>query len=274
MQTTLILFFTLALIYCLQKLLAYLSAIRSVKYVIKKKPSHVHRKLTFFFIRNIQGYRVFLSPTNPLGYILPRIPIICIGNNHFFEDKHARTLICTDDWQHSWFRYRSLWICWLGCNFHSKASPAAMRHLNSLIYWLFRYLHFPKTKQSLFSPMLRLSKSATSNPRVLLIHICLWMIRKSQQQGLDFQNLHVNMKSFQSMVPVSWALKVENGKNIEKYLHPLSLMCVSYRCPTCYWFSNWRLFFFFWTSEIINLSGMRLLKSWMIFSVRFGQAKM
>ena len=73
------------------------------------------------FVRNIPGYRVLLSPTSLLGLILPRIPFICRGNNHFFEDKHARTLICTVE-QHNWFRCRSLWICWLGCNFHSKIS--------------------------------------------------------------------------------------------------------------------------------------------------------
>ena len=43
MHTVLILFFTLALIYCLRKLLAYRSAIQSIQYV-KNKRSHVHRK--------------------------------------------------------------------------------------------------------------------------------------------------------------------------------------------------------------------------------------
>ena len=52
-------------------------------------------------------------------------------------------------------------------------------------------------------------------------------LRKSQQQELDFPNLHVNMRSFQSMVPISWLVKVKNGKNIEDCLHPHSLMCVS-----------------------------------------------
>ena len=85
----------------------------------ENKQSPTHRKL-IFFVRNIPGYRVFLSPSSTLGFILPRIPVICRGNNHFFKDKHTRTLICTVERQHSWFRCRSLWICWLGCNFHSK----------------------------------------------------------------------------------------------------------------------------------------------------------
>ena len=76
------------------------------------------------FVRNIPGYRVILSPSSSLGYILPRIPVICKGNNHFFEDKHARTLICTAERQHTWFRCRSFWICRLGCNFHGKVSLA------------------------------------------------------------------------------------------------------------------------------------------------------
>ena len=120
MQTVLILFLTLALIYFWQKLFTYRAAIQTVQYV-KNKRSHFSQKADPF-VRNIPGYRVFLSPSSALGYILPRIPVICRGNNHFFEDKHARTLICTGERRHSWFRCRSLWICGLGCNFHSKAS--------------------------------------------------------------------------------------------------------------------------------------------------------
>ena len=60
------------------------------------------------FIRNIPGYRVILSPTSALGYILPKIPVICRGNNHVFEDKLARTLIFTNERQRSWFRCSAL----------------------------------------------------------------------------------------------------------------------------------------------------------------------
>ena len=92
--TVLILFFTLALIYCFQKLLAYRSAIHSVQYV-KKTNEATLTESWHPFVRNISGYRVLLSPTSALGLILPGIPVICRGNNHFFKDKHTRTLICT-----------------------------------------------------------------------------------------------------------------------------------------------------------------------------------
>ena len=143
-----------------------------------------------------------------------------------------------------------------------------------LIYWLFRSPHFQMMSQPLFSLMLQLSKSRTWNPTVFLVHthIGLRTLRKSQRQGLDFRNLHGNMKSFQSMVPASWVVKVKNGRNIEKFLRPLSLMCVS-MSDLLLWFFDW-WFYFFFTRAIINLSGMRLLKSWMGFLMTFGQAKM
>ena len=79
--------------------------------------------------------------------------------------------------------------------------------------------------QPLFSPMLQLLKSGTSNVLVMLLVLSVELFRKSQQQELDFQNLHVNMISFRPMVPILSLLKVKSGKNIEKSVHPLSLMC-------------------------------------------------
>jgi hypothetical protein len=101
MQTVLILFLTLALIYCSQKVFAFLRALRSIQCV-----EELFRKRTFTenksLIRNIPGYRVLLSPTSSLGYILPRIPAVCAGNNHFFEEKHTRksTVTYTGELQH------------------------------------------------------------------------------------------------------------------------------------------------------------------------------
>ena len=77
------------------------------------------------------------------------------------------------------------------------------------------------------------------------------------------------MNSFRSLVAILSLLKAMNGKNIERYPHPLSLMCVSvldlllvldYIC--------------LFVSAIISWSGMQRLRSWMGFSMRFGQAKM
>jgi hypothetical protein len=59
------------------------------------------KKRSLKTIRNIPGYRVLLSPTSALGYILPRIPGVCAGNNHFFEEKHARKLTSTMNGQYS-----------------------------------------------------------------------------------------------------------------------------------------------------------------------------
>ena len=87
MRSVLILFSTLVLVYCFRKLLAFLSNVRSIQYVSTKcNNSKGWRHLS---IRNHPGYRVLLSP-NSLGYLLPRIPGIGPGNNHFFKDKHAR----------------------------------------------------------------------------------------------------------------------------------------------------------------------------------------
>ena len=146
MQTVLILFFTFALIYSLRKLLAYRSAIRSVQYV--KTNEATLSESWHPFVRNISGYRVFLSPTSALGYILPRIPVICRGNNHFFEDKHARALICTDEWQHKLNPLCSLWICWLGCDFHSQASLAVCATW-TLDLLLIQVSSFPKDEPTL-----------------------------------------------------------------------------------------------------------------------------
>jgi len=82
------------------------------------------------------------------------------------------------------------------------------------------------------------------------------MLRKSHQQGLDFRNLHVNMKLFRSTVAILSLLKVKNGENIEKSLHPLSLTCV---CLTCCQFLIKKDAFF--VSAIISWSGMKLSKS-------------
>ena len=201
----------------------------------ENKQSPTHRKL-ISFVRNIPGYRVFLSPSSTLGFILPRIPVICRGNNHFFKDKHARTLICIVERQHSWFCCRSLWICWLGCNVHSEIScllytPTLADYSGILIseWWAnpcsCRCCSYQS--QELFkSYCLQIYSYRISN-------------RKSQRQGLDFRSLHVNMKSFQSMVPVSWVVKVKNGKNIEKYPRLLSLMCVSMSDFLLWFFDLW-----------------------------------
>ncbi|KAF8804431.1 cytochrome P450 [Phlegmacium glaucopus] len=69
MQAVLILFLTSALVYCFKQLLAFVSRVRS--------------------IQNHPGYRVLLSPTSALSFLLPQIPIVTRGNNHFFVDKHA-----------------------------------------------------------------------------------------------------------------------------------------------------------------------------------------
>jgi hypothetical protein len=111
------------------------------------------------FVRNIPGYRVILSPSSSLGYILPRIPVICRGNNHFFEDKHARTLFCTAERQHTWFRCRSFWICWLGCNFHGNACLAVCATW-SLDLLTIQVYSFPKDE-----PMLVLADAAAIKVR-------------------------------------------------------------------------------------------------------------
>jgi len=40
-------------------------------------------------VQNLPGYRVLISHTVALAYILPRIPFISNGSLHFFEDKHT-----------------------------------------------------------------------------------------------------------------------------------------------------------------------------------------
>ena len=95
MQTALILFLTFALIYFSQKVLAFLRAVRSIQWVKNYSEKNALSEDETFLVRNIPGYRVLLSPTSSLGYILPRIPGVCAGNNHFFEDKHARKLTST-----------------------------------------------------------------------------------------------------------------------------------------------------------------------------------
>ena len=151
------------------------------------------------FFRNIPGYRVLLSPTSKLGLILPRIPVICRGNNHFFEDKHARTLIHADERQHNWFRCRSFWICRLGCNFHSKAS------LTVCLTWTLNFTDYPGVLIPKWAnPCPRRCCSYQSQEfQILQSSYYSFTLRKWQQQELDFRNLHVNMNSFQSMVPIS-----------------------------------------------------------------------
>lgn len=141
---------------------------------------------------------------------------------------------CIGERQHSWFRCRSLWICWLGCNFHSKASLAVCANLNS---WFTDYPGILIPKRWV-NPCSRRCRSYQSQELQILESFLIYShrirtLRKSQQQGLDFRNLHVNMNLFHSMVLISWLVKAKNGKNIEKYVHPLSLMCVSL---LFYWF--------------------------------------
>ena len=202
----------------------------------ENKQSPTHRKL-IFFVRNIPGYRVFLSPSSTLGFILPRIPVICRGNNHFFKDKHARTLICIVERQHSWFCCRSLWICWLGCNVHSEISCLLYTPTHDLL--TIQVSSFPNDEPTLVLADAAAIKVKNFKSYSLQIYSYRNSNRKSQRQGLDFRSLHVNMKSFQSMVPVSWVVKVKNGKNIEKYPRLLSLMCVSMSDFLLWFFDLW-----------------------------------
>ena len=121
MQTILILFFTLTLVYCSKKVFAFRRAVRSIQCVKEQFRAQAYRRQTIY-VRNLPGYRVLLGPTTALGLILPRIPVICRGNNHFFQDKHARKLICINKRQHSSFpsHFRSIRSRRLGCNLYSK----------------------------------------------------------------------------------------------------------------------------------------------------------